>query len=412
MSEKNFEYDHNNQQTFDRWRVSDSNVTKLQTIIDNCEKNPFLYKFISANDAGSTGSHQSGIYLPHSSWPFYFDSEGIKGKNKDRFVTINWEADDFETKSRFIWYGERTRQEYRLTRFGKGFPYLKDEYIGSLMIIVKTGENDFNGWVLDRDDDIENFLSSFGISHLDKGNVRNLQNEDYGLREKPITRNQMIEEFIRNLKGESPKGAAISEITRQFCALSEKRMDADEKLINWVTTEYQIYRLIENKIYQPFIDAGHHSLDEILEFSLSVLNSRKSRAGKSLEYHLAAIFDEQQIPYSHGEVTEGHSRPDFIFPGITAYRNNRFDSGHLVFLGSKTTCKDRWRQILAEAERINRKHLFTLQQGISSNQLGEMEREHVTLVVPRENLNSFPEPWRSKLMTLGSFIQYVKVTAG
>ena len=189
-------------------------------------------------------------------------------------------------------------------------------------------------------------------------------------------------------------------------------MDADEKLINWVTTEYQIYRLIENKIYQPFIDAGHHSLDEILEFSLSVLNSRKSRAGKSLEYHLAAIFDEQQIPYSHGEVTEGHSRPDFIFPGITAYRNNRFDSGHLVFLGSKTTCKDRWRQILAEAERINRKHLFTLQQGISSNQLGEMEREHVTLVVPRENLNSFPEPWRSKLMTLGSFIQYVKVTAG
>ena len=144
-----------------------------------------------------TGSHQSGIYLPHSSWPFYFDSEGIKGKNKDRFVTINWEADDFETKSRFIWYGERTRQEYRLTRFGKGFPYLKDEYIGSLMIIVKTGENDFNGWVLDRDDDIENFLSGFGISHLDKGNVRNLQNEDYGLREKPITRNQMIEEFIR-----------------------------------------------------------------------------------------------------------------------------------------------------------------------------------------------------------------------
>jgi type II restriction enzyme len=412
MSDEKFEYDHTGQQTFDKLIVSDSNESKLQNILDLCEKNPFLYKFISANDAGSTGSHQSGIYLPNSSWPFYFDSEGVKGKTKDRFVTINWETEGIETKNRFIWYGEKTRQEYRLTRFGKGFPYLKDEYIGSLMILVKTGENDISGWVLDRDDDVENFLSKFNISHLDKGNIRIPQKEGTDLAENPFNQNLLVEDFIRNLKGVPPKGAAMSEIARRICAASKRSMDTDEKLINWVTTEYQIYRLVENSIHQPFITAGTHTLDEILEFSLSVLNSRKSRAGKSLEYHLAAIFDEQRIPYSHGEISEGHSRPDFIFPGISQYHDNRFSLDHLVFLGSKTTCKDRWRQILTEAKRINRKHLFTLQQGISSNQLGEMERENVTLVVPKMNLNSFPELWRPKLMTLGSFVQYVRVTTG
>jgi len=412
MSEKKYEYDHTDQQTFDKLIVSDSNETKLQKIIDQCEKNPFLYKFISANDAGSTGSHQSGIYLPNSSWPFYFDSEGIKGKNKDRFVTINWETEGLETKSRFIWYGEKTRREYRLTRFGKEFPYLRDDYIGSLMILVKTGETDICGWVLDRDDEIENFLSQFNISHLDRGNIRIPQRKGTDITENVFNQNQLVEDFIRNLKGNPPKGTAISEIARRICASSERSMDSDERLVNRVNAEYQIYRLVETSIHQPLVNAGNHTLDEILKFSLSVLNSRKSRAGKSLEYQLAAIFDEQRMPYSHGEVSEGHSRPDFVFPGISEYHDSRFNSGHLVFLGSKTTCKDRWRQILTEAKRINRKHLFTLQQGISSNQLGEMERENVTLVVPKTNLNSFPSPWRPKLMTLGSFVDYVRMTTG
>jgi type II restriction enzyme len=278
------------------------------------------------------------------------------------------------------------------------------------MLLVKTGEDDICGWVLDRDDEIENFLSKFNISHLDRGNIQIPQRKGTDIPENVFNQNQLVEDFIRNLKGNPPKGTAISEIARQICASSSRSMDADEKLVNWVNAEYQIYRLVENSLHQPFINEGNHTLDEILEFSLSVLNSRKSRAGKALEYHLAAIFNEQRIPYSHGEISEGHSRPDFIFPGILEYHDNRFNSGHLVFLGSKTTCKDRWRQILPEAKRINRKHLFTLQQGISSNQLGEMERENVTLVVPKMNLNSFPEPWRPKLLTLGSFVEYVRMT--
>jgi hypothetical protein len=410
MTKKNSVYSFEDRQSVDNWMVSDSNISDIQNIIISCKKNPFLYKFISANDAGSTGSHQSGLYLPNSSWPIFFDSPGIKGKNKDRPITILWETDEIETKSRCIWYGERTRREYRLTRFGKGFPYLKDEHIGSLVILVKTSEDEFSGWVLDSDYEIETFLAEFEISHLDAGGIKNIDRITPVESSPKSDKNRLYEEFISGIGTEFPDTAQFSALSRKFCDKIGVPSDPDARLVTWLDTEYELFRLIEDKIYQPYIKRGEYTLDEIIEFAGSVLNRRKSRAGKSLEHHLAAIFDEQKIPFSHGEITEGKSRPDFIFPGIPQYHNPGFSDEALVFLGSKTTCKDRWRQILNEADRIDRKHLFTLQQGISSNQLGEMERANVQLVVPHRNLKSFPEPWRDKLLTLGVFVEYVRKT--
>jgi hypothetical protein len=409
MTKKNSVYSFEDQQSLDNWMVSDSNISDIQNIITSCKKNPFLYKFISANDAGSTGSHQSGLYLPNSSWPIFFDSPGIKGKNKDRPVTIQWETDEIETKSRCIWYGEGTRREYRLTRFGKGFPYLNDEHIGSLVILVKNGKDEFSGWVLDSDNDIETFLAEFEISHLDTGGIKNIKKITPAIIPES-DKNRLFKEFISGIGTEFPETAQFSALSRKFCDKIGAPSDPDARLVTWLDTEYELFRLIEDKIYQPYIKRGEYTLDEIIEFAGSVLNRRKSRAGKSLEHHLAAVFDEQKIPFSHGGITEGKSRPDFIFPGITQYHNPGFRNEGLVFLGSKTTCKDRWRQILNEADRIDRKHLFTLQQGISSNQLGEMERANVQLVVPYQNLKSFPEPWRNKLLTLAPFVEYVRKT--
>lgn len=85
------------------------------------------------------------------------------------------------------------------------------------------------------------------------------------------------------------------------------------------------------------------------------------------------------------------------------------DKGN-TFLGAKTTCKDRWRQILNEANRIPQKHLLTLQQGISPNQLDEMEEEKVTLVVPEAYHNLYPEQYRDRLWSVQKFIQYTNET--
>lgn len=90
--------------------------------------------------------------------------------------------------------------------------------------------------------------------------------------------------------------------------------------------------------------------------------------------------------------------------------NHSFNPDKLVVLASKTTCKDRWRQILNEADRIRVKHLFTLQQGISKNQLEEMYRYGVCLVVPKPNLTSFPSDFRERILTLDGFVKYVRAT--
>jgi site-specific DNA-cytosine methylase len=113
------------------------------------------------------------------------------------------------------------------------------------------------------------------------------------------------------------------------------------------------------------------------------------------------------LQHSSQAVTEMNKRPDFLFPGPDAYANPRFDENKLVVLASKTTCKDRWRQILNEADRVKTKHLFTLQQGISSNQLAEMYRSNVCLVVPKPYITSFPEEYRSRILTLNDFVGQV-----
>jgi hypothetical protein len=65
-------------------------------------------KFISANDAGATGAHQSGFYMPKSTVPLMFDRAGSKGENIEKHIRIKWQ-DDFFTDSRFEYYGKGSR---------------------------------------------------------------------------------------------------------------------------------------------------------------------------------------------------------------------------------------------------------------------------------------------------------------
>jgi hypothetical protein len=76
-------------------------------------------------------------------------------------------------------------------------------------------------------------------------------------------------------------------------------------------------------------------------------------------------------------------------------------------LAVKSTCKDRWRQILAEADRIPEKHLLTLETAISRQQTDEMNEKDVQLVVPRQLHETFSVEQRKWLMDIGEFIALV-----
>ncbi|MEJ1958214.1 MAG: type II restriction endonuclease [Nitrosomonadales bacterium] len=99
-----------------------------------------------------------------------------------------------------------------------------------------------------------------------------------------------------------------------------------------------------------------------------------------LKITLSCYSRNAKVRYSRTAITENKSKPDFIFPGQTEYHNPAFNPLNLTMLGVKSTCKDRWRQVLAEADRIKRKHLLTLEAAISTNQTDEMQAKDLQLV--------------------------------
>ncbi len=79
----------------------------IEKLINDCQKSEgFFFKYISANDTGTTGAHQAGFYMPKDIWPLFFENPGQKGENKDSWVKIRW-SNKIETDSRFIKYEQR-----------------------------------------------------------------------------------------------------------------------------------------------------------------------------------------------------------------------------------------------------------------------------------------------------------------
>ncbi|MEQ8783986.1 MAG: type II restriction endonuclease [Roseibium album] len=207
--------------------------------------------------------------------------------------------------------------------------------------------------------------------------------------------------------------------TREFSALARSslpeitvRENSDDALVAWLEREEAMFRRLERHIVSErlqngFYEEGDADVDGFLAFSLSVQNRRKSRAGQSLENHLEAIFRGNGVTYSRGALTENRNKPDFLFPGSERYHDTDFPAERLTMLGAKLTLKDRWRQVLAEAERIDRKHLLTLEPAISEYQTEQMKGVNLQLVLPKRLHQSYRESQRKWLMTISDFIDLV-----
>ncbi|WP_289874509.1 type II restriction endonuclease [Duncaniella muris] len=364
-------------------------------------------RYITANDTGQTGGHQSGFYVPKCAAPLLFDELGRKGENKEKTVSILWQ-DDFYTTSRMKYYGQGTRNEYRITRFGRDFPFLNDEYIGSLLILSKMTDSDYVAYVLSSDDDIDGFYAYFNLSPNETNQLITAGGTD------PDKKLEMFfQEHVRELD-DFPTTLQMSSLAQlnfnkaHSISKSDFIKSPDSLLLSWLDAEYRLFRLIEEKIYSGKLKNAFESVDEFVRIANEVLNRRKSRAGKSLEHHLSELFSKNDLVFEEQALTEGKKRPDFLFPNSSCYHNFEFPAEDLVVLGAKTTCKDRWRQVLSEADRVEEKYLFTLQQGISLSQLKEMSDAKLTLIVPKPYIQSFPKAYQNQLKDLSEFIGIVK----
>ena len=367
-----------------------------------------LCKFITANDTGTTGGHQCGYHVSKEAWSMFLDEEPVRGNNIDIPIRIHWQ-NDFNTDSRFKYYGVGTRNEYRITRFGRGFPFLNDENVGDLLVLARFDKDYYEAFVLQTDDDIDDFFSFFNLSY-DKTN----QIIDVLQEEKPEQRLlTLINDFIARY-ADFPETRVMANGARTCfneangIATHNIVSAPDDVLLGWLDTEYTLFKYMEEKVYSEITTRPFPNIDTFVAMANEVLNRRKSRAGKSLEHHLADIFTHNELIFEEQVVTEENKKPDFIFPNGECYHNLTFPGELLTMLGAKTTCKDRWRQVLNEADRVDDKYLFTLQQGISSNQLKEMQDYRLHLVVPHKYLNSFPKDYRSGICDLATFIGMVR----
>ncbi|PRP69069.1 restriction endonuclease [Chromobacterium amazonense] len=247
-----------------------------------------------------------------------------------------------------------------------------------------------------------------------------------------------LDDMLRRFSGRFPSTREFSAYARSTLKDLSPLDQPDLVLMTWMEREEILFRtleryLIADRLSLGFIDpsislispAGFlfHSdkttdgirkevngvdVDSFISFSLSVQNRRKSRVGLALENHLELLFAENGLRYTRTAVTENKAKPDFLFPGVTEYHNPAFDSLKLTMLGVKSTCKDRWRQVLAEADRIDDKHLLTLETAISTYQTDEMAAKRLQLVLPRSLHQTYTPAQQAWLMDVASFTELVR----
>lgn len=357
-------------------------------------------------------------------------SGSVKYPTKFLFLT-DGETDPLVDEDFLTWYDARekarvernvNRTEYRLY-----FPtnlITQSLNTGDILVIAKTKENSLLAIVAEKDSTIATqLLWLFGFSDLTHPGFsirEELETEQDRIQftsrfilesigiEIQTEEENYLDDMLNRFDGDFPTTRDFSEYSRSTLRDIDINGSQDDVLLAWLEREEILFRTLEKHIVLDRLAEGFKDdVDGFFAFSLSVQNRRKSRAGFALENHLEHIFTNKNLSFSRTEKTENKSKPDFLFPGINEYRNTGFNTELLTMLGVKYSCKDRWRQILSEAKRIERKHLLTLESPISINQTEEMRNNQVTLVIPSQLHEPFSNKQKEIILSLDSFIEMV-----
>jgi hypothetical protein len=381
------------------------------------------YKRLAKVDLPHGGSNQhelSGV----SALRKFFRGQAIKGAK----VEWHYFADDQDPRSElgtFSFYDSRKKSSAQTKRSEWRFYYKKEflecAAVGDLLVIIKTLDEHYHGLVFQAGSswmraavalwEIDDVSSSFDLFSEDQLDSRSLEfrrenilaalNITVAL---PVSANDedlVLEKFGR----EFPATKDMSAFARKHTTVDVT--DSDQTLIRWLEREEQLFRALEKIIVSEQIARGFNSVEQFFAYSLSAQNRRKARMGYALQNHLAELFQCHKLKFKEQARTESKNRPDFLFPGELQYHDLSFDAGLLVMLGAKSTLKDRWRQVLTEADRVRRKHLCTLETGISEKQTSEMKRHSLTLVVPAGLHSTYTGAQMKQILGVAEFIEFV-----
>lgn len=382
-------------------------------------------KRLSANDTQRSGSHQAGPYTPRDLMFTLFPSlNQPKQRNPDHFFDLTVDSDPTQqtVRARSVWYNNALhdkpsggRNEVRLTRLGGArSPLLDVENTGALALLAFGGAagqrpaDHCRVWVcrIQEESAIED---RWGPVEPGQGRLLSF---DVSVKAPRTDARCWIDpdDLPAAWLASYPSGEEV--VRKAVEMMPPTDGTPDMRLIERRSCEFDIFRSLEEAVELPRIRAGFSDLPSFIGHANTVLQRRKSRSGRSLELHLMAIFQEESLKegthFSYQAVSEAGKRPDFLFPSEAAYSDLRFPSSRLRMLAVKTTCRDRWRQILSEADRIGTKHLLTLQEGVSPTQYREMRHAGVRLVVPASVRRAYDRSIRHEVMCLAEFISDVR----
>lgn len=354
-----------------------------------------------------------------------------KQRLEARFILSTDDETEMTSAGGFLtWYDARENQPHRNAEFRLYFPtnaVTERATAGDLLIIATRPNREVLVvivpaghsvapkllWLFGLEAPSERFKTQvFEAGDPTLGFVARQLLDEIGIEtEIPVTAENQLEVLLDKFGGDFPTTAAFSDFARKTAEASSAIEDPDSTLITWLEHEESLFRVLERHLVAKWLESETVDVDAFLKFSLSVHNRRKSRAGYAAENHLEAVFKSHSLSYSRTAKTEGKSKPDFVFPGKAAYHDTQFPTNRLLMLGVKTTCKDRWRQVLTEANRITEKHLFTIEPGISEDQTDEMRERRVQLVIPSPIHDTFASDQRKWLWTVADFIQVARSKA-
>lgn len=387
----------------------------------------WFIKRLSGNDTLANRSHQYGLYVPKDLLFCVFPQlNRPNDKDPDLYLRACVDSHPDIREVRAIWYNNRlrggTRDETRITRWGGAQSALLDpESTGALCILAfehaDTGiATSCHIWVCRNE--IEEEIVENQVGPVEPGQWLSRPSRHDSLPGRLdgsvakrancwLDPDEIPLEWLRRFP------APVKIIEKVAEMRPDSQLDVDGRLVRRRDCEYEVFRSIEKAVVLPQIQQGFQTTDEFTALAQTVLQRRKARSGRSLELHTRAIFKEERLEedrdFAYNKQSEPGHRPDFLFPSAEAYRDSNYPAGRLRMLAVKTSCKDRWRQILNEADRIKRKHLMTLQEGISETQFREMTEANVQLVVPKPLAGKYPNEVQPHLQTLESFIADVRL---
>lgn len=113
---------------------------------------------------------------------------------------------------------------------------------------------------------------------------------------------------------------------------------------------------------------------------LSASQTRKSRAGRSFEHHVARLLRDGQILFQEQAVTGGR-RPDFVLPSVKVLKTSARTYDDALIMSLKTTLRERWKQV--PMEKFNcALFLATVDDRVSSDAIEDMRALGIHLLVP------------------------------